>query len=39
MKFSDKNVIILDKFNFKKDSVKECLKMLLIWVLMMRNLY
>ena len=28
MKFSDKNVIILDKFNFKKDSVKECLKML-----------
>ena len=28
MKFSDKNVIILDKFNFKKDSVKECVKML-----------
>jgi len=28
MKFSDKSVIILDKFDFKKDSVKDCLKML-----------
>ena len=28
MKFADKNVIILDKFDFKKNSVKDCLKML-----------
>ena len=28
MKFSDNNVIILDKFSFKKDSIKDCLKML-----------
>ena len=27
-KFLDKNVIILDKFDFKKNSVKDCLKML-----------
>ena len=28
MKFLDNNVIILDKFSFKKDSIKDCLKML-----------
>ena len=28
MKFADKNVIIINKFDFKKNSVKDCLKML-----------
>ena len=28
MKFADKKVIIIDKFDFKKNSVKDCLKML-----------